>query len=414
MKTRRGQPRVRLARPNFAYGNTGLRIIDSDWRRVSWSRAWNSDDRMRILITGGAGFVGASLSLMLKRDRPGVEVCAFDNLRRRGSELALARLRAGGVEFVHGDVRAPHDLSEAGAFDLLLECSAEPSVHAGYDGSPAYVIDTNLIGTAHCLEAARRHRADVIFLSTSRVYPIERLRSLPLERRGDRLDLPETSSGPGWSFNGIAADFPLSGHRSMYGATKLASELLIEEYRAMYGLRAVINRCGVLSGPWQMGKVDQGFVVLWASRHLFGGTLGYVGFGGEGLQVRDVLHVDDLHDLIRVQLQDFSRYDGAVFNVGGGRERSVSLVELTKMCRERSGREIPLDHRSETSPADVPYYVTDNSQITTAAGWFPRRGLGTLLDDIYTWLREHRAMLEPILGSTTPNPSPVSSGATVP
>jgi len=354
---------------------------------------------MRILITGGAGFVGSSLSLMLKRDLPDADVCAFDNLRRRGSELALTRLRAGGVAFVHGDVRAPEDLSEVGAFDLLIECSAEPSVQAGYNGSPAYVIQTNLSGTAHCLEAARRHKADVIFLSTSRVYPIERLRSLPLERCGDRLDISDASSGAGWSSHGISVDFPLSGHRSMYGATKLASELLIEEYRAMYGIRAIINRCGVLSGPWQMGKVDQGFIVLWASRHLFGGALGYVGFGGEGLQVRDVLHVNDLYDLIRLQVGDFPRYDGAVFNVGGGHQRSVSLAELTKMCRERSGREIPLGQRADTSPADVPYYITDNAQITAASGWEPRLGIAALLDDIFSWLRQHRAMLEPVLGS---------------
>jgi CDP-paratose 2-epimerase len=145
--------------------------------------------------------------------------------------------------------------------------------------------------------------------------------------------------------------------------------------------------------------VDQGFVVLWASRHLFDGPLGYTGFGGEGLQVRDVLHVNDLYDLIRLQIGDFSRYDGAVFNVGGGHERSVSLAELTKMCRERSGREIPLARRAETSPADVPYYITDNSQITAASGWTPRMGLDVLLDDVYAWLSQHRSMLQPILGS---------------
>jgi CDP-paratose 2-epimerase len=221
---------------------------------------------MRILVTGGAGFVGSNLALSLKRNNPGFRICAFDNLRRRGSELALMRLREGGVDFVHGDVRWPDDLADAGTFDLLIECSAEPSVHAGYAGSPAYVVQTNLTGTAHCLEAARRHRAGVIFLSTSRVYPIARLRGLPLERRGDRLDLAEDSSGVGWSYNGVATDFPLAGHRSMYGATKLASEMLVEEYRAMYGLRTIINRCGVISGPWQMGKVDQGFIVLWAAR----------------------------------------------------------------------------------------------------------------------------------------------------
>jgi CDP-paratose 2-epimerase len=353
---------------------------------------------MRILITGGAGFVGSSLALMLKRDRPDLEVRVFDNLKRRGSELSLPRLRDAEVAFVHGDVRAADDLADAGAFDLLLECSAEPSVHAGYGGSPSYVLQTNLAGTIHCLEAARRHGADVIFLSTSRVYPIERLRALPLERRGGRLALPEEASGPGWSSRGIAADFPLQGYRSMYGATKLASELLVEEYRAMYGLRAVVNRCGIISGPWQMGKIDQGVVVLWASRHQYGGRLSYIGFSGEGLQVRDVLHVADLYDLVRVQMADLSRHSGAIYNVGGGHANSVSLAELTAMCRSRSGAAIPIDSDPRTSEADVPYYVTDNTAVTGATGWSPSRSLDTMLDDVFAWLREHRSLLEPVLG----------------
>ena len=273
-------------------------------------------------------------------------------------------------------------------------------------GSPAYVIQTNLEGTVHCLEAARQHRADVIFLSTSRVYPIARLRALPLERRPDRFDVPAASSGPGWSFDGITTDFPLSGHRSMYGATKLASELLIEEYHAIYGLRTVINRCGVISGPWQMGKVDQGFIVLWAARHLFGGPLQYTGFGGEGLQVRDVLHVADLCDLVRTQIDDLPRFDGGLFNVGGGRERSVSLVELTRMCGERAGGSVLLPGQAETSDADVPYYVTDNREISSASGWAPRRGLDALVDDIFAWLSDNRGMLEPILGAPSA-PTPV-------
>jgi CDP-paratose 2-epimerase len=357
---------------------------------------------MRILITGGAGFVGSSLALMLKRDRSDVQVCSFDNLKRRGSELALDRLRSHAVEFVHGDVRSPDDLAEAGPFDLLLECSAEPSVHAGYQGSPAYVLQTNLSGTINCLEAARRHHADVIFLSTSRVYPIAGLRGLPLERCGARLEIASSASGAGWSSQGITREFPLSGYRSMYGATKLASELLIEEYRAMYGLRTIVNRCGVISGPWQMGKVDQGFLVLWAARHLYGGSLSYIGFGGEGLQVRDVLHVADLYDLIRRQMADIGLQSGAVQNVGGGRAQSVSLSELTALCRERAGRSIPIASDARTSDADVPYYVTDNAAITAATGWTPSRSLETLLDDVFAWLREHRGTLEPVLSGATP------------
>jgi CDP-paratose 2-epimerase len=358
---------------------------------------------MRILITGGAGFVGSSLALMLKRDRPGDHIRVFDNLRRRGSELSIARLTSAGVEFTHGDVRSPDDLAEAGAFDLLLECSAEPSVHAGYEGSPSYVLHTNLTGTMHCLEAARRFKADVVFLSTSRVYPIATLRALPLERRGSRLDIAEGASGHGWSTRGVRTDFPLAGFRSMYGATKLASELLLEEYRAMYGLHTVVNRCGVIAGPWQMGKVDQGFVALWASRHLYGGHLTYIGFGGEGLQVRDVLHVADLYDLIRLQLEDLARHSGSVFNVGGGRENAISLAELTESCRARVEASIAIDRDPRTSAADIPHYVTDNTAVTAATGWVPARSLETLLDDVFAWMRMHRSTLEPIFNASSPS-----------
>ncbi len=362
---------------------------------------------MRILITGGAGFVGSSLALMLKRDRTDLDICAFDNLRRRGSELSLGRLAARGVRFVHGDIRSTDDLAEAGAFDLLIECSAEPSVHAGYDGSPSYVLQTNLAGTINCLEAARRHRADIIFLSTSRVYPIAGLRGLPLERQGSRLEISSGASGQGWSASGISTEFPLQGYRSMYGATKLASELLIEEYRAMYGLRTVVNRCGVISGPWQMGKVDQGFVVLWAARHTYGGSLTYTGFGGEGHQVRDVVHIADLYDLIRIQMSDIDRHSGSVHNVGGGHARSLSLAELTVMCRARAAS-IPITPNLRTSDADVPYYVTDNSAVTAATGWTPTRTLDVLLDEIFTWLDRERAMLAPVLGPSR-SPSPAAS-----
>jgi CDP-paratose 2-epimerase len=114
----------------------------------------------RLLITGGAGFVGSSLACAFRRDHPDWKVVAFDNLRRRGSELAVERLRAEGVEFHHGDVRCAEDLEAAGAADLLIECAAEPSVHAGYRDGPNYLIATNLGGTVNCLEHLRRHGGD--------------------------------------------------------------------------------------------------------------------------------------------------------------------------------------------------------------------------------------------------------------
>jgi CDP-paratose 2-epimerase len=201
----------------------------------------------RILITGGAGFVGSSLALLWKRSRPDDEIVALDNLRRAGSELALRRLSEGGVGFVHGDVRNPVDFEIVKSAQLVIDCAAEPSVRAGYGSDSAYLVHNNLLGTVNCLEFCRRHGAGLVFLSTSRVYPIAGLRGLPLEERGERLEIPEGARGPGWSRAGIRTDFPIQGSRSLYGATKLASELLIQEYAALYGLPAVVNRCGVLA-----------------------------------------------------------------------------------------------------------------------------------------------------------------------
>jgi CDP-paratose 2-epimerase len=352
---------------------------------------------MRVLITGGAGFVGSNLAVMLAEAR-GWSITAFDNLHRRGSELALPRLRGLGIDFIHGDIRNPEDLAGVPGHDLLIECSAEPSVHAGYAGDARYLINTNLVGTANCLDWARQHGCAVIFLSTSRVYSIVALRDLPLQRHGRRLALCPGAAGHGWSEHGISGDFPTAGARSLYGTSKLASELLVEEFGAAYGLKTVVNRCGVITGPWQMGKVDQGFFVLWVARYLYGGRLAYSGFGGEGLQVRDVLHIADLFDLVLCQIESLDRHAGRTYNVGGGPELSVSLAELTEACAERTGNRLSLGADPETKLADIPYYVTDNRVVAEAAGWSPKRTIATTLDDVLAWLRDHREELQGVLG----------------
>lgn len=335
--------------------------------------------------------------MMLRRDSQWT-VVALDSLRRRGSELALRRLAAAGVDFIHGDIRNPEDLEAAGGADLIIECSAEPSVSAGYDGDPRYVVNTNLIGTFNCLEYARRHRSATIFLSTSRVYSIDALRALPLVATASRYELPENSNGRGWSAYGLSEAFPTAGHRSLYGATKLASELLIEEYGAMYALPAIVNRCGVITGPWQMGKVDQGFFVLWAARHLYGGSLTYNGFQGAGFQVRDVLHISDLYDLISHQIRNLETLAGRIFNVGGGPESSVSLHELTDMCERLTTKRVEIGSNPTTRPEDIPYYITDNSLVTSQTGWKPSYTIERSLEDVIDWLDRNREQLLPILG----------------
>ncbi len=345
--------------------------------------------KRRVLVTGGAGFVGATLAVQHRRQHPEDVVIAFDNLKRRGSELAILRLAEAGVEFVHGDVRCPEDLEAVGPVDLVVECSAEASALSGYGGDPRYLIHTNLAGTINCLEIARRWRASVIFLSTSRVYAISALRALPLEQRNDRWTIPADAAGTGWSAAGITTGFSIDGARSLYGTTKLCSELLIEEYRQAYGIKAVVDRCGVITGPWQFGHVEQGFVALWAARHWWGGRLTYRGFDGEGFQVRDILHVDDLSRLVERQIEQMDRWNGEVFNVGGGLACSVSLKELTARCARRGRCEVVFDSSIETHPADIPYYVTDNTEVTRKTGWSPQRSVGQILDDLFSWFQTY-------------------------
>jgi len=354
----------------------------------------------RILITGGAGFVGSHLALKLKEQRSDCQVIAFDNLKRRGSELNLPRLKAQGVDFVHGDIRQPADLESVGAFDVLLECSAEPSVLAGINSSPRYVLDTNLAGTLNCLETARVHKAGVIFLSTSRVYPIDSLNKLDFDEAETRFCLTDNQTIDGSSSAGIQENFPLEGARSLYGATKLSSELIIQEYQSIYGMPTIINRCGVLTGPWQMGKVDQGVVVLWAARHIFQEPLSYIGYGGTGKQVRDILHVDDLAKLVSIQLDQMTALTGSTFNVGGGVEISASLMELTDVCKSLTGNSIPIDSITQNREADVRMYITDNARITESLGWSPEIGVEQIMEDVVRWIRDNQDSLRPILSSS--------------
>lgn len=344
----------------------------------------------RILITGGAGFVGSNLSLRFASQYPKAQIVAFDNLKRRGSELNLDRFKRHGVTFSHGDVRELSDLLELGDFDVIIDCAAEPSVLAGSQGSPQYVIDTNLVGTINTLELARRSRATVLFLSTSRVYPIDPINQLEYVEADTRFE---------WQIPGIHEQFPLEGVRSIYGASKLASELLLAEYRASYGIKAVINRCGVLTGPWQMGKTDQGVIVLWMAAHYFRKQLQYIGYGGTGKQVRDILHVDDLFDLLQVQLNEIDQYDGQLYNVGGGREVSVSLCELTKMCQEITGNSIQIGSIAADRPNDLRVYLSDCRKIEQKAAWRPKRGVNQILSEIYQWIGEHESSLVKVLFS---------------
>jgi CDP-paratose 2-epimerase len=352
---------------------------------------------VRVLVTGGAGFVGASVCLELAERNPDWELFGFDNLKRRGSELNLPRLRDAGVTFIHGDVRELGDLMAVSRIDALVECSAEPSVLAGYGTGADYVVRTNLLGGYHCLELARRDDALFLFLSTSRVYPVEALNRLQLTEAATRFELAPDQELAGVSDAGISESFPLEGARTLYGTTKLAGELLAAEYADAFGLSTVINRCGVIAGPWQMGKVDQGVFTHWVLSHHFGRPLQYIGYGGAGKQVRDLLSVADLVELIEDQLRRPDVWAGFNGNVGGGRGCSLSLLETTELCRELTGNDVPIEGTIEARPGDVPIYISDCSCLFDRTDWRPSRTPREILEDIHGWIEANQPALEAAL-----------------
>jgi CDP-paratose 2-epimerase len=353
---------------------------------------------MKILITGGCGFVGSNLAVLFKQFYTDAEVYCLDNLSRRGSEINLQKVLASGGQFVHGDVRVKTDFDRIPAVDIVIDAAAEPSVLAGkFPGELENLIDTNVNGTINTLYFAKKYQSAIIFLSTSRVYPHDTLAKANLVTSPKRFNLSNNQALLGLSEQGVAENYPLDGLRSLYGATKLASEYFIQEFANNFDIPAIINRCGVLSGPYQMGKIDQGVIVLWMAKHFWKGRLGYIGYGGLGQQARDVLHVRDLFRLVQWQIANLGLLKGRIYNVGGGLENTVSLAELTDLCSEITGNNIEIGSSFENRPGDLPIYVTDNSKITNFSGWKPELGIETLLIEVFDWLKKDQTILKSIL-----------------
>ncbi len=155
-------------------------------------------------------------------------------------------------------------------------------------------------------------------------------------------------------------------------------------------LKFIINRFGVIAGPWQFGKQDQGFVPLWVAKHFLKRKLSYIGFGGKGHQVRDILHVKDACDIILIQIKKIRKINNKVFNIGGEINNSISLKDLTIKCEQLTKNKIKFKSVSKTSLFDIPYYVSDNSKLIKFYKWKPSRNIDKILMDIYNWLTKNK------------------------
>jgi CDP-paratose 2-epimerase len=337
---------------------------------------------MKILISGVCGFVGSHLARYLIESHEGIEIVGLDSLVRSGSETNRVLLKRLGVHLFHGDIRVASDLDVLPVTDWVVDAAAQPSVLAGRDGktSARQLLEHNLLGTINLLEYCRASRAGLILLSTSRVYSIPALTQLPLSAKSSAYTLDEEKPWPAAvTLAGVAESFSTEAPISLYGATKLASERLAQEYAAGFQVPVWINRCGVLAGAGQFGTAEQGIFSYWLYAHSARHPLKYLGFGGQGLQVRDALHPRDLARMVDFQLH--SGQPGQLLNVSGGQSNAMSLAQLNAWCDQRFGAHSPLADGSER-PYDVPWLILDPSTAVTAAAWKPQISLNQILEEI--------------------------------
>lgn len=345
---------------------------------------------MKILITGICGFVGSQLAKALFELVPAVEIFGLDNLLRPGSETNRSELVKRGVKFAHGDMRMRSDVDALAACDWVIDAAANPSVLAGVDGrsSARQLSEHNLGGTLNLLEYCKNHKAGLILLSTSRVYSVRDLAALPVGPREDAFVFDESAAAiEGVSAAGITETFPVRQPISLYGATKLSSEIMAIEYGLAFEFPVWINRCGVLAGAGQFGTAEQGIFSYWLHAHAARRPLRYIGFGGHGYQVRDAFHPYDLAELIAVQVQRAAPAD-PVFHASGGGANAMSLAQLTGWCNEHFGRNDPQPD-TRPRPFDIPWVVMDYGRTERELGWKPKRSLGSILDEIGAHVREN-------------------------
>ena len=351
---------------------------------------------VKILVTGACGFVGSTL-IRAWLENGSHEIIGLDNFIRPGSELNRLALKRAGVKLYHGDMRCAADLEILPAVDAVIEAAANPSVLAGVDGqsSSRQLVEHNLFGTVNALEYCRKHGAAFVLLSTSRVYSIAALANLPIRVHDDGFEPnPEQTLPAGLSAEGVRENFSTAAPISLYGATKLASEQLALEYGMTYGFPVWINRCGVLAGAGQFGRADQGIFAYWIHSWLRRRPLSYIGFDGQGHQVRDCLHPADLVALLERQLGAAAASNPPrVINVSGGRASALSLLQLSSRCRERLG-EHSVTPRQESRPFDIPWMVLDAALASETWDWRPTRTNFAIFDEILEHAEQHPEWLE--------------------
>jgi CDP-paratose 2-epimerase len=328
----------------------------------------------RALITGGSGFVGSNLAARLLQ-HPSAHVTVFDSLARPGVERNLAWLQAlaapGQLTVIRGDVRDRALLAEAaqGATEIY-HFAAQVAVTTSI-ADPLDDCHTNILGTLHVLEAARKSRRQplVLFTSTNKVYGS--LEGVPVHRAGDHYAFAEAG------FRGVPEIHPLDFH-SPYGCSKGAADQYVHDYARIYNVPTVVFRMSCIAGPRQLGTEDQG----WVAHFLYSALEGEpVTIYGDGCQVRDILHVHDLVDAMERAAAERRVTAGEIYNVGGGLRQAISVRQALAAIEGQTGIAINA-HYAEARPGDQQIYISDTAKLSAHTGWQPTRSLDTILADI--------------------------------
>jgi CDP-paratose 2-epimerase len=331
-----------------------------------------------VLVTGGCGFIGCNIAdaLASRGDR----IIAYDSFARPGSEenAHWLKVRHGDrVEIIRADIRDPDKIEPAvtrasGVIHLAAQVAVTTSVE-----NPLGDFAVNLAGTLNVLECVRRSNpeAPVIFASTNKVYG-KLLGSTDVRRTGDRYVPLDYGLNSGVN-ESARLDF-----YSPYGCSKGAADQYVRDYARIYGLRTAVLRMSCIYGPRQFGTEDQGWVAHFMIQAIQGRPITIY---GDGCQVRDILHVSDAVAAWLSTLDHIDDVAGLVFNLGGGPENTVSLLEAVDAVSDVAGARPQLTFDG-WRPGDQPWYVSDIGAISARLGWAPKMTVSDGIRDLHRWL----------------------------
>ena len=326
----------------------------------------------RLLITGICGFIGSNVAeYFIKRDW---EVMGMDNFSRKGVEKNAAIIEKLGCKIVRGDIRCMEDFAGIDDVDAIINLAANPGIPWSIE-NPIYDARANLMGALNVLELARDYGACVIQASTNKVYS-DLVNTIPIKRFGRRYKYTKLYE------KGINENFPIDGSpHSPYGCSKLAADIYAQEYNTTFQVPTVVCRMSAIYGPRQMGVSEQGWISWFINCKKHDIPLEIF---GDGLQVRDVLYIDDLSKLYYQLIMNIDEYRGQVFNVGGGVDNTISLLEMIDWLNKKGGKKLQLTFK-DWRIADHKVYISDITKVTNVTKWKPEVSVEEGLEKTWKW-----------------------------